>query len=123
MLARSNGYKWIYANYIGLPPHYELPQNIVDSILPHAPEILQCRKDHLVTDSMLTIIMQKVFATPYVAPLDVATGTKTTNKTLENRYWSVFKENAFDIKLHTPREKLTRHLANLMKKISMRTKD
>ena len=46
-------------------------------------------------DSFIVVAMQKVFDTPYVPPLDVATGTTTTNKILEERYWSVFKENAF----------------------------
>jgi hypothetical protein len=30
------------------------------------------------------------------APIDVDTGTRTENPVLEERYWSVFKPNAFD---------------------------
>jgi hypothetical protein len=44
----------------------------------------------------IVAVMQKVFDTPYVAPLDVNTGTRTENKVVEDRYWSVFKPNAFD---------------------------
>jgi hypothetical protein len=31
-----------------------------------------------------------------VAPIDVDTGTRTEIRVLEERYWSVFKPNAFD---------------------------
>jgi hypothetical protein len=44
----------------------------------------------------LVAVLQKVFDIPYVAPIDVETGTRTNNKVLEQRYWSVFKPNAFD---------------------------
>jgi hypothetical protein len=96
MLARSNGYKFIYMDIFGSTSCYELPQNIVDTISPFRPDISIRRSAYRVADTMLVTVMQKVFDTPYVAPIDVNTGTRTDNKMLEERYWSVFKPDAFD---------------------------
>jgi len=40
------------------------------------------------------VVMQKEFDMAYVAPLDVNTGTRTDNKMLQERYWTVFKPDA-----------------------------
>ena len=47
------------------------------------------------TNAAIVIALQKRFNTPFVAPLDVNTGTPTTNLNLRNRYWSVFHADAF----------------------------
>ena len=39
----------------------------------------------------MVVALQKVFDTPFVAPLDVPTGTTTEHATLRERYWSVLK--------------------------------
>ena len=39
----------------------------------------------------LVVALQKVFDTPFVAPLDVPTGTTTEHASLRERYWSVLK--------------------------------
>jgi len=39
----------------------------------------------------LVVALQKVFDTPFVAPLDVPTGTTTEHAGLRERYWSVLK--------------------------------
>jgi len=39
----------------------------------------------------LVVALQKVFDTPFVAPLDVPTGTTTEHLSLRERYWSVLK--------------------------------
>jgi hypothetical protein len=39
----------------------------------------------------VVVALQKVFDTPFVAPLDVPTGTMTEHASLRERYWSVFK--------------------------------
>jgi hypothetical protein len=96
MLARSNGYKFIDMNVLGSTSYYELPQNIVDIISPFHPDIPIRRSAYRSADMMLVTVMQKVFDTPYVAPIDVHTGARTDNKALEQRYWSVFKPNAFE---------------------------
>jgi hypothetical protein len=96
MLARSNGYRVVYMNVNAATSYYALPENIVDSVLPFEPDIEIRRHAYRVADMGLVAVLQKVFDIPYVAPIDVQTGTRTDNKVLEERYWSVFKPNAFD---------------------------
>ena len=95
MLARSNGYKWLYADYTSANSYYELPQNIIDNVIPFNPNITDRAKTYQVADGAVVVAMQKVFDSPFVPPLDVPTGLKTDNKMLEERYWSVFKRDAF----------------------------
>lgn len=95
MLARSNGYKLLYADYFGSTSYYELSQNIVDNIFPFNPTIAERKKQYRVADSGIVIALQKVFDTPYVPPLDIPSGTTTNNKLLKKRYWSVFDQDAF----------------------------
>ena len=96
MLARSNGYKWLYAHCTKPTVYYPLPQNIMDQILSFNPHLAGEQQQYQFADSGIIMVMQKVFNTPYVPALDVNTGTKTDNKMLKERYWSVFQENAFD---------------------------
>jgi SAM-dependent methyltransferase len=106
MLARSNGYRLLYMNVAAGTSYYTLPDNIADSVSPFEPDIEVRRHDLRVADTLVVAILQKVFDTPYVAPIDVQTGTRTDNKVLEERYWSVFKPNAFDDRAHSvPYEK------------------
>lgn len=110
MLARSNGYKLIDLDVTFTNTYYELPDNIVDSVSAFRPDI--GRRNRLrAADTMLLVLLQKTFDTPYVPPLDVATGTRTTNKVLEERYWSVLKPDAWD----NLSETIPRKLIKLMK--------
>jgi hypothetical protein len=96
MLARSNGYKWVYTNYLSSGTYYELPQNIADQVKPFNPAIVDQAKAYQVADSCIVVAMQKIFDSPFVAPLDVKTGMQTNIKVLKERYWSVFNRNPFD---------------------------
>ena len=96
MLARSNGYRVVYMNVSAGTSYYALPENITNFMSAFAPDIGKRRHSYRVADMLLVVVLQKVFDIPYVAPLDVNTGTRTENKELEERYWSVFKPNAFD---------------------------
>jgi len=96
MLARSNGYRVVYMNVNAATSYYALPENIADAVAPFEPDIEVRRYAYRVADMGIVAVLQKVCETPYVAPIDVQTGTQTDNKVLEERYWSVFKPNAFD---------------------------
>jgi hypothetical protein len=96
MLARSNGYRLVYLNVSAATSYYALPENIAGSVSPFEPDIEIRRHAYRAADMLIVAVLQKVFDTPYVAPIDVPTGTRTENKVLEERYWSVFKPNAFD---------------------------
>jgi hypothetical protein len=76
--------------------YYPLPENITASVSPFEPDIDVRRHAYRAADMGLVTVLQKVFATPSVAPIDVQTGTRTDDKVLEGRYWSVFKPDAFD---------------------------
>jgi hypothetical protein len=108
LLARSNGYKFIDMDVFGSSTYYTLPQNIVDSISPFRSDISLRYGAYRAADTMLLAVLQKVFDTPYVAPIDVQTGSRTNNKSLEERYWSVFKANAFDHLEHSAPRKADR---------------
>jgi hypothetical protein len=96
MLARSNGYRLVYLNVNAGTSYYALPENIAASVSPFEPDIDARRHGYRVADMLVVAVLQKVFDIPYVAPIDVPTGTRTDNKLLEERYWSVLKPNAFD---------------------------
>jgi hypothetical protein len=96
MLARSNGYRLVYMDVIARTSYYALPENIAASVSPFEPDIDVRRHAYRAADMGIVTVLQKVFDTPYVAPIDVQTGTRTDDKVLEERYWSVFKPDAFD---------------------------
>ncbi len=96
MLARSNGYKWLYIDFTSATSYYELPQNIVDHVAQYNSNIVDQSKNYQTADAGLIVVLQKVFDTPYVSPLDVPTGTEINNKVLEERYWSIFKKDPFE---------------------------
>ena len=93
MLARSNGYELIHMDFNWSGVDYLLPQNILDYISQFVDT--NNRPPYKTADAGILVIIRKVFDTPFVAPLDVPTGTKAPNKALEERYWSVFDQNAF----------------------------
>jgi hypothetical protein len=95
MLGRSNGYKIVYMTVLADQAYYPLPQNIVDAALPYDPTIAARQETARAADMAVVVVLQKLFDTPYVAPIDVPTGAQTDDKVLEERYWSVFKPDAF----------------------------
>lgn len=108
MLARSNGYRVVYMNVISAQRirwwwpfvlhqvRYGFPDNIAAAISPFEPDIDDRRAGFRVADMNLIAVLQKVFDTPYVAPIDVPTGARVDDSRLKERYWSVFKPNAFE---------------------------
>lgn len=95
MLARSNGYQLVHLDFASDAAAYALPRNIIDNIVPGPGEAARRLWDYRATDCLLVVVLKKTFDMPYVAPLDVPTGTRTANKALEDRYWTVFKPDAF----------------------------
>ena len=96
MLARSNGYEWLFANYLNSAEYYGLPQNIIDQCSPYNAAIIDHANIYRVADASIVVALKKTFDIPFVSPLDVPTGTGTTNKLTRKRYWSVLTENAFE---------------------------
>lgn len=90
MLARSNFYEWAYLTFDGCDVAYVVPDNIVESVSVYEPDVAQHLKTLEIRDYTIYCVFKKVVDTPYVGPLDVPTGTRTSDKLLEERYWSVF---------------------------------
>ncbi|HXC29022.1 MAG TPA: hypothetical protein VNV38_13785 [Stellaceae bacterium] len=95
MLARSNGYEWLYMDYFARGEH-PVPPNVIDVVSRFAPDIAAREKDTRLVDMSLMVVLKKVFDIPFVPPLDVNTGTRTDNPVLAERYWTVFTPDAFD---------------------------
>ena len=95
MLARSNGYKWIYNDFTFSNEKYSLPENIRDSVRVFENNIDQRTQDYDALDCGIVVAMQKVFDIEFVPPIDIPTGTVVTDKNLKRRYWTVFNPNAF----------------------------
>ena len=90
MLARSNHYRWLDFDYASLGDITDLPDNVVEAIAAHRPDIAERKAQYKVVDGALRVTFQKVRDIEFIPPLDVNTGTKTTNAALIERYWTVF---------------------------------
>jgi hypothetical protein len=96
MLARSNGYKLVYQDMVLGSSRYELPQNIIDSIAEFCPDIGSRARDYGGgADCGILVVLQKQFDIPFVAPLDVPTGSTTNIRALKKRYWTMFEPDPF----------------------------
>jgi hypothetical protein len=95
MLARSNGYKWVYMDLALADTTYSLPQNVVDFILASEPKAGDRVSRGVLADGGILVVMQKTFDISYVSPLDVPTGAVIGNSELEQRYWTIFSKDAF----------------------------
>jgi len=98
MLARSNGYKWIYSDFVASDQPYSLPENIADDVRNFEISIDQRTKNYEAIDCGIVVAMQKVVNMDFVPPIDVPTGTVVTDENLKRRYWTVFNPNAFRLK-------------------------
>jgi hypothetical protein len=98
MLARSNGYKWIYSDFTLSNDSYALPDNIRDSVRAFESSIDQRAIGYGAIDCGIVVAMQKVIDIEFVPPIDVPTGTVIHDKNLKRRYWTVFDPKAFAVK-------------------------
>jgi SAM-dependent methyltransferase len=90
MLARSNDYRWLDFDYTSRGHVADLPDNVVEAVASHRPDIAERKARYKIVDSGLWAAFQKVRDIEFIPPLDVNTGTKTTNAALAERYWTVF---------------------------------
>jgi hypothetical protein len=90
MLARSNNYKVIDANFSVNLQEYGIPENITNFLAEFGAGTSQRLNGYTSMDAGLHIVLQKQHDIPFVPPIDVATGTRTDNEKLKQRYWTVF---------------------------------
>ena len=96
MLGRSNGYKFVRANFHQSSHFYGLPQDLQDFLDLSDPSGAQNRRTFKFADAALSVVLEKSFDIPFVSPIDVASGTQTDIVSLRTRYWTVFQSDAFD---------------------------
>jgi hypothetical protein len=91
MLGRSNGYKIAFMTMGQSERNSGLPQNLLDFLALYEPKAVDDFAAFRMPVTSIVVALQKVFDTPFVAPLDVPTGATTDHPSLRDRYWSVFK--------------------------------
>src|SRR5580693_7149715 len=91
MLGRSNGYKIAFMTMGQSERNSGLPQNLLDFLTLYEPQAADDFAAFRMPVTSIVVALQKVFDTPFVAPLDVPDGATTEHASLRERYWSVFK--------------------------------
>ena len=91
MLGRSNGYKIAFMTMGQSDRDAGLPDDLVEFLTLYEPQAKSEFAAYTMPATSLVVALQKVFDTPFVAPLDVPTGTTTEHAALRERYWSVLK--------------------------------
>jgi hypothetical protein len=91
MLGRSNGYKIAFMTLGQSDRDAVLPDDLVEFLALYEPQAKSEFAAYTMPVTSLVVALQKVFDTPFVAPLDVPTGTTTEHAALRERYWSVLK--------------------------------
>src|SRR5580658_9378358 len=91
MLGRSNGYKIAFMTMGQSERNSGLPQNLLEFLALYEPKAKSQFAAYTMPVTSIVVALQKVFDAPFVAPLDVPTGTTTEHASLRERYWSVLK--------------------------------
>ncbi len=122
MLARSNGYKWVYMNLVVAEETYPMPQNVADYVVMSEPDSRPRMDRSGIIDGGILVAMQKNFDIEFVPPLDVPTGAIIGNRELEERYWTVFNKDAFSDKMlmlkHMPNRARVPYLQQLLQSVN-----
>jgi hypothetical protein len=91
MLGRSNGYKIAFMTMGQSERNSGLPENLLEFLALYEPQAEKDFAAFRMPVTSIVVALQKVFDTPFVAPLDVPTGATTDHASLRDRYWSVFQ--------------------------------
>jgi hypothetical protein len=91
MLGRSNGYKTAFMTMGQSDRDAGLPDDLVEFLTLYEPQAKSEFAAYTMPVTSIVVALQKVFDTPFVAPLDVPDGVMTEHAALRERYWSVFK--------------------------------
>jgi hypothetical protein len=102
-LARSNDYKWLYMNFYGSGNGYPIAANILDFTQSYAPESSTALRQREISDYAILVAFQKTLDIPFVAPLDVDTGTRSSDPALNRRYWTVLQPDVLEAARHSGR--------------------
>jgi hypothetical protein len=93
LLARSNEYTWLYMTFRGGAHTYQMPANMIDFIKTYDPVSSERMRERQASDYSIHVAFKKSLDIPFVPPLDVESGTQTSELNLRRRYWTVFQPN------------------------------
>jgi len=95
-LARSNDYKWLYMSFYGSGNSYPIAANILDFTQSYAPQPSEALRQREISDYAIMVAFQKTLDIPFVAPIDVNSGTQSSDPALNRRYWTVLQPGILD---------------------------
>lgn len=90
MLSRSNDYQWLHFDYATSGNSYPVPTNLIEAVVPFAPDIIERMRNTTVMNAGLLVALKKRDNRPYVPPIDVPMGVRTSDRKLLERYPTVF---------------------------------
>jgi hypothetical protein len=105
MLARSNGYKFVHADFTDSGASESMPTNIIEFLAPYKTTGVERARDYKSVDAAFLVVMQKTFDISFVPPIDVPTGATTDIELLRKRYWTVFEPEAFESLLNADKNR------------------
>lgn len=95
-LARSNDYRWLYMTFQKSGHHYPIPKNLIDYTASYNLASSETLRSYEISDFSIVVAFQKTLNIPFVAPLDVNTGSRTGDANLNRRYWSVLQPSLLE---------------------------
>jgi methyltransferase family protein len=96
LLARSNGYEIIHADFMSAEDQSNFPENIEEFLDASKLAASRPAHDYKVADAGWLVVLQKSLNMEFVPPIDVVTGTPTDISVLKERYWTVFDPDRFE---------------------------
>jgi hypothetical protein len=94
-LSRSNAYTCLYADFYGGESADGI-QDICDFIKQYAPDSTKTTDERKFLNYNIQIAFQKSINIPFVPPIDVHSGARTTNPAMMRRYWTVFRPDLLE---------------------------
>lgn len=95
MLARSNLYELVWLDFSS-SEEYPLPDCILETLSQCGRKTPEAYQRMRIRNLGIQVVLRKKWNQPFVPPIDVATGTKTEDILLRQRYWTVFQPDAVD---------------------------
>lgn len=89
-LAAANAYMWEDFMLIQSPVTYPTPSDVMGEAIKLGRE--EGMDKYRFTDAEIFVVLRKIIDIPFVAPIDVATGSTTDIPELKERYWTIFDD-------------------------------
>ena len=91
ILARSNDYRWLHFDLSIEPTPRGMPDNLIESVRPYRPEIIDFAASYRATEYSLVVALQKPRDAAFVPPIDGPAGRNAASRAILHRLGSLFK--------------------------------